>query len=157
MQNALQTEIGARATETGRMKASVRVWHGGDGKPPVEVTGVTAIEDFAVGDYIMLVPDVYYFAFSNSRVKDRTGQGFMARAAARIRRAIKVTKKTAGLSIYVGRSRAVENIMNIPVNKSKTPRKRLHPAKNPLAGKSGIGVPVIYIKWKSNQFQVLGA
>jgi hypothetical protein len=150
MKQALQTEIGLRAIDTGNMRSSVRMWYGGNGKPPREVTGTSEIKDFEIGDYVMLVPDIFYYPFSNSYVKKKTGKGFMARTSIRIRRALRLTKKTAGLSIAVGRSRAVASHMNVPEAKGEK-------KKGTFPGTAIAGVPVIYLRWKTNQYRLLGA
>lgn len=153
MRAAMQAEIAARALDTGKMKSSVRAWYGGNGKAPVEVTNVAEIDSFEQGDYVMLVPDIYYFAFSNSVVKDNTGKGFMARTAMRIRRALRITKKTAGLTVTVGRSLAVASHMNIPENRTGRRRVRKTPARK-FPGTAIAGVPVVYIRWKSNPMRI---
>ncbi|MFZ9372059.1 MAG: hypothetical protein ACO25M_09330 [Limnohabitans sp.] len=138
MQRELERAIAQTTTRrTGKLEGSVRVWYGGNDKPTREVTGTSEIEEFLPGDFVVLYAAAPYAAYVNYAVAKSKGKGFVGRAAQRIRSAIRQKKTSAGLSIYAQHSKRIANMIGGE------------------ATKLDYGVPVIYIKWRKQEYRSL--
>lgn len=62
------------------------------------------ITEFSPGDYIMVVPSYITQAYGNT--KKYGAQGYMGRAARRLRTKLRINKRDSGLTLFAGRSRA---------------------------------------------------
>ena len=133
-----QAIVKTTRVRTGKLSSNIRMFYGGDKKHTIEVTNTAEIKEFLPGDYVVLYPVTDYATFANMRVSERTGQGFMRRAAASVRRTIKQKKTSGGLAIYVKHSRRMAQYVGGDAVKAR------------------YGVPVLYVKWKAQEIRNLG-
>jgi hypothetical protein len=137
MKRELERKIRSKTEQrTGNLVNSVRIWYGGNDKSTREVSNVREIEKFVPGDFVILYAAADYAAYANYRVAAKNqGRGFVGSAAKRIRSIIRQKKTSAGLSIYAQHSKRIANLIGGGAAKLK------------------YGVPVIYIKFKRQEYR----
>jgi hypothetical protein len=115
---------------------NIRVWHGSKDGGVTEVTNSSEIKQFQVGDYVMMTPATNLVWLANSpllRFKDSSRKGFLGKAAASIRRKMRITKSSSSISVQAGFSRQIASVMGLTVENS---------GRNALL----YGQPVLYIR-----------
>lgn len=120
----------------GELVSNIRVWHGKADGAITEVTSSSEIKQFEVGDYVMMTPSTNLVWLANSpllRFKDSSRKGFLGKAAASIRRKMRITKSSSSISVQAGFSRQIASVMGLTVENS---------GRNALL----YGQPVLYIR-----------